>query len=286
MPAEAAVTLSDVLSRAHAHNDYEHDRPLRDALELGFTSVEADVWLEGGELLVAHTWFGLDEARTLESLYLEPLLERTTAHAGRVYADWPHSVQLLIDLKSEGEATYMALHDLLARYRAMLTTFVDGEAHEAAVTVVVTGNRPRALMQEQYVRYAAYDGRGDELDGAGPATFMPLVSDRWGALFDWNGDGDMPPDERQRLHDYVRAAHDSGRRVRFWSTPDDFPHCLAVWRELLAAGVDYVNSDQLPALSRWLTSADPRPSTPSVDWFKPSELQGPDYRRASPSLPN
>ena len=30
---------------AHAHNDYEHARPLHDALARGFGSVEADIWL-------------------------------------------------------------------------------------------------------------------------------------------------------------------------------------------------------------------------------------------------
>src|SRR4051812_2888640 len=42
------------LQRAHAHNDYEHRRPLFDALARGFSSVEADVWLSRGKLLVAH----------------------------------------------------------------------------------------------------------------------------------------------------------------------------------------------------------------------------------------
>ena len=42
------------LTKAHAHNDYEHNRPLYDALDHGFTSVESDVWLVDGELLVAH----------------------------------------------------------------------------------------------------------------------------------------------------------------------------------------------------------------------------------------
>ncbi|NVJ48512.1 MAG: hypothetical protein HWE07_15355, partial [Cytophagia bacterium] len=42
------------LPRAHAHNDYEHERPLFDALENGFTSVEADVYLIDGELYVYH----------------------------------------------------------------------------------------------------------------------------------------------------------------------------------------------------------------------------------------
>ena len=52
-PAYPAPDVSP-LPQAHAHNDYEHDRPLRDALDPGFTSVEADVWLVDGKLLVAH----------------------------------------------------------------------------------------------------------------------------------------------------------------------------------------------------------------------------------------
>ena len=42
------------LPAAHAHNDYEHARPLLDALDRGFGSIEADIWLVDGALLVAH----------------------------------------------------------------------------------------------------------------------------------------------------------------------------------------------------------------------------------------
>ena len=41
-PTEHAVVP---LVRAHAHNDYRHDRPLHDALAHGFTGIEADVFL-------------------------------------------------------------------------------------------------------------------------------------------------------------------------------------------------------------------------------------------------
>src|SRR4051812_12734941 len=48
-PAIPAIGVTmGVLSRAHAHNDYEHEHPLLDALEAGFASVEADVWLVDG----------------------------------------------------------------------------------------------------------------------------------------------------------------------------------------------------------------------------------------------
>lgn len=42
------------LEKAHAHNDYEHERPLFDALSHGFTSVEVDVHLVDGKLYVSH----------------------------------------------------------------------------------------------------------------------------------------------------------------------------------------------------------------------------------------
>ncbi len=47
---DAAVPLA----RAHAHNVYEHERPIFDALSHGFTSVEADVWFVNGERLMGH----------------------------------------------------------------------------------------------------------------------------------------------------------------------------------------------------------------------------------------
>ena len=58
---------------AHAHNDYEHERPLHDAMESGFNSVEADVYLIEDKLLVAHDRRDTTPQRTLQSLYLDPL---------------------------------------------------------------------------------------------------------------------------------------------------------------------------------------------------------------------
>ena len=73
------------LIHTHAHNDYEHKRPLFDALDHGFCSVEADVFLERDQLLVGHTTQDLQPERTLEKLYLDPLRERVRANNGRVY---------------------------------------------------------------------------------------------------------------------------------------------------------------------------------------------------------
>src|SRR4051794_37229130 len=77
------------LKNAHAHNDYLHRRPLFDALDQGFNSVEADVFLVDGKLLVGHSILELKPGRTLESLYLDPLRDRVRANGGKVYRDSP-----------------------------------------------------------------------------------------------------------------------------------------------------------------------------------------------------
>jgi hypothetical protein len=141
------------LDRAHAHNDYEHRRPLFDALHHGFTSVEADIWLQDGELRVAHEAVDTVPGRTLESLHLEPLSYIVRANRGQVYPARAEPVQLLVDIKSDGAATYRALDKALQRHRGMLTRFGPDGTAPGAVEVVVSGNRPREQMASDPVRW-------------------------------------------------------------------------------------------------------------------------------------
>jgi len=237
---------------AHAHNDYRHDPPLIKALEHGFTSVEADVFLVGDKLCVAHDPGEIRPERTLQALYLDPLRERIRKNEGRVYRDGP-GFTLLIDVKSAAEPTWRRLHEILAEYREMLTTFGPSGRKDGAVLVIVSGNRSLEQIRSQQIRYAGYDGRLTDLDSEIHADVIPLISDRWGAHFAWQGVGPMPPEERRKLADVVARAHAKGRRVRFWATPD-LPGSAreAVWRELLSAGVDLINTDDLAGLRRFL----------------------------------
>ncbi|TDK25755.1 hypothetical protein E2F48_11005 [Arthrobacter crusticola] len=255
-PAPAAqdgVNLGEPHAAAHAHNDYEHDRPLLDALEHGFTSVEADVWLVDGELLVAHDRGDVRAGVTLESLYLEPLDALVAGHGGSVYPGWDGEFQLLIDIKSQAAPTYAAIEEELAGHRTMLTRYTHGKTKAGAVTAVISGNRPLSVMSAADQRFGFYDGRAADLGSTLPAGLMPLISNNWQQLFSWQGVGGMPAAERDKLTTYVGAAHAQGARVRFWATPDlPGPAREAVWAELLAAGVDHINTDDLAALERFL----------------------------------
>ncbi|NBO93760.1 MAG: hypothetical protein EBV06_15850 [Planctomycetia bacterium] len=236
------------LPRAHAHNDYAHPRPLHDALDHGFCSVEADVFLTNGKLLVGHSWpeiwLDVGGKRTLEALYLAPLRKRIRQR-GAVY-DARTPFFLMIDLKTDGSATYAAVDTLLAKYADVLSITRDEKHTPGPVTVVISGNVPREVIRAQKLRYAGIDGRPGDLDSKASPDLMPWISDAW--KFRWRGEGPMPERERAKLREMIRLAHAAGRRVRFWATPEN----PAVWRELTAAGVDLLNTDQLGRLRDWL----------------------------------
>lgn len=245
-----AATPSDPvpLVHAHAHNDYEHPHPLTDALECGFCSVEADICLVDGKLLVAHNRFQVRPDRTLQSLYLDPLRQRVKANGGRVYRGGP-PFWLLIDIKGDGPEVYAALRDVLKEYADLFTVFRQGEdgkpteAERHAVTAVLTGDRPAALVAADKVRYCAIDGHLEDLDAEppAPADLIPWVSSQWGKSFAWKGVGTLPEEQRQKLKAIVNKAHAQGRLIRFWGGPDN----RAAWAELRAAGVDLLNTDDL-----------------------------------------
>ena len=242
-----AEESSKPLGQAHAHNDYYHKRPLLDALSHGFCSVEADVFLKNGKLLVGHFQFELREKRSLESLYLEPLAKRVKANGGSVHKT-KAPFHLMIDFKTDGRKTYAALQPLLEKYRFMLTEFGPDKTKTKAVTIVISGSRPRASMEKQAKRLAGYDGRMSDLGKGASPHFMPWISDSWRSHFKWRGKGDLPAAEQAKLKRIVQQAHKDGQKVRFWAAPDN----PATWAVLQQAGVDFINTDRLEALANFL----------------------------------
>jgi glycerophosphoryl diester phosphodiesterase len=263
---------ADPLDRAHAHNDYAHARPLLDALAQGFNSVEVDVHLVGDELLVAHDADEVDPERTLEALYLAPLRDHIQRHDGSVHPGRP-PLLLLIDIKTGAEVTYARLHPLLRRYADILTMHVGDLEVEGPVVAVLSGNRPRSALLAAPVRFAGYDGRLVDLEDSGglPRTFMPLVSQEWGAVSEWSGEGVPPPQLRRELTRLADRAHAQGRRLRFWGSPDR----AEVWRVLRDAGVDLINTDDLSGLRAFLAGDTPAPPRRMrTDGLGPTSLSG------------
>jgi N-acyl-D-amino-acid deacylase len=237
------------LIHGHAHNDYEHKRPLFDALDNGFCSVEADIYLINGKLLVAHERFQTKPEKTLQSLYLDPLRERITKNGGRVYPGGPEC-NLLIDIKTDWKTTYPVLRDVLKQYSDILSAFHPDSKTTNAITAVITGNRSKEMFAGKTERHCGLDGELADLDSNISADLIPWISSNWSSTFHWNGHGQMPADEKSRLKEIVAKAHAKGCRLRFWGSPDnpDF------WRELMDDGVDLINTDKLPELRHFFES--------------------------------
>ena len=235
------------LLHAHAHNDYEHKRPLLDALDHGFCSVEADVHLVDGRLLVAHTRSSVRPERTLQALYLDPLRERVKKNGGHVYPAGPEFT-LLVELKSDWRTSYPVLRDILKQYTGMLTAFRAGATQTNAIRVIITGHRAKEMFADETVRYASLDGDLADLDSGAPADFIPWISSSWGQSFKWRGSGAIPEADKLKLKAIVVKAHQQGRRVRFWGAPDQ----PVFWAEMLTNGVDLINTDDLDGARSFL----------------------------------
>ncbi|MGQ4420464.1 hypothetical protein ACN6LA_000504, partial [Streptomyces sp. SAS_269] len=176
------------------------------------------------------------------------------ADHGSVYRGRRRPLQLLIDIKTEGSSTYLELDRHLRRYPHLFTTYAHGRVHPGPVTAVISGDRAaRSPMESQTGRRAFYDGRLTDLGTPSPASLIPLISDNWTLNFTWLGEGPFPDTERDKLRGITGAAHARGQRIRFWATPDTAgPARDALWSELLAAGVDRLNTDDLAGLETFL----------------------------------
>ncbi|UFH56728.1 histidinol-phosphatase [Spirosoma sp. KNUC1025] len=235
------------LRNAHAHNDYEQSRPLWDALDHGFTSVEADVHLMGDTLYVAHNRPTLrNSAATLENLYLKPLAERIRQQKGQVLAGYTGPFYLMIDAKTQADSTYQAIDKLLQRYRSLLN--LGNQKQPGAVTVVLSGNRPVQTLVKSKGRLVALDGRPDDIGKGYTPAMMPIISDNYTNQLGWRGQGDIPDDQFQKLRQLAERVHRENKKLRLWNSPED----PVVWAKLREAGVDYLNTDQLELVRDFL----------------------------------
>ena len=249
LSAATASAQNIILPNAYAHNDYWHRRPLLDALDNGFTYVEADVYLRNGKLIVTHILPYFKNKKTLEELYFKPLLQYINDNA-RSATPVTCPLTLMIDIKSNAEKTYKVLSVLLQKYKAILSGYQNGELTMRDVSVVITGHKPYNLLTGEQDRLAFLD---EDLTQAGKdssSNIYQVASCKYSSLVRWKGKGSISADDVQRLEYFVMQAHKNGRKVRLWGSPDK----TKVWSELLKCNVDLINTDKINRLRAFLTS--------------------------------
>lgn len=252
--AQGSCTVGSPIP-AYAHNDYENEHPLYDALALGYQGVEADVHLVRGQLLVAHDRFQVSDDRTLESLYLAPLAARVHRCGTVLHGGTP--LLLNVEIKTGEERAYRALRRLLGRYRGMLTTVTAGVEHVGPVQVVLVGwHPPVEALAEEPERLTAVQWmirRPDDRVPDAPAHLIRLVSLDYGTTIGWSGSGVRPAAVRAML-EALSGARDAapGRVARVYDVPLD----ATVYRVLLEFGVDLVGTKDLAGTRTLLGTRD------------------------------
>ncbi|RAH41359.1 uncharacterized protein BO95DRAFT_456648 [Aspergillus brunneoviolaceus CBS 621.78] len=175
----------------HSHNDYWRDIPFYSGLSQGCISTEADVWLYNGTLYVGHDESSLTEKRTLESLYINPILDvlqrqnptsrfvTSPTKNGVFDTDTSQTLYFFIDLKTSGPETLDAVIKALEplRARGYLTTLKDNTTiTEGPVTVIGTGNTPLDLVGPVANRDYFFDAPLDQLGEGQFADVTGLIS--------------------------------------------------------------------------------------------------------------
>lgn len=233
------------LKNAHSHNDYTRSQPFTKAYLAGFGSIEVDLFLVEGKLLVAHELEEVRQENTFERLYLRPILEAYTQSESDHLYPQQGQLQLVIDLKSEAKPTLKRLTAVLSPYKNLFET----QDRSAAVKIVISGNRPIPANYSAYDDIFWFDGRIDEVYNASELDRIGMISAPFSAVSNWNGIVPIPQGDRQKIVEIVRSVHQLGKTFRFWGSPDQHE----AWATFLTLNIDFINTDQVEELKEYLS---------------------------------
>lgn len=224
---------------AHSHNDYEQAQPFHLAYSQGFGSIEADVFLRNDSLFVAHEYKEIQSDRTLESLYLRPILAVLKKNKGIIYPNYP--LQLLIDLKTDYHSTLPVLETVLKPVQEHLYP-------EGSVKIVISGSLPPPEDFKQYASFIYFDGRPEISYTEEELERVALISQNAWKYSLWDKAGlSLQPD---KLKEIVKQVHALGKPIRLWATPDK----ENTWKLLKSLEVDFINTDRIMDLANYLNN--------------------------------
>jgi alkaline phosphatase len=228
------------VANAHSHNDYENPVPFHTAYNAGFGSIEADIFLQNGELIVAHDTIELKKHRTLEEYYLMPLFYAVQKNNGHAYPDTTRQLQMLIDIKTDSINTLNKLIEILKQIPLL--------SNNKSIKWVITGNRPASSLFITYPSFILFDGELNKEYSKQSLTKIVMLSDDFKTYSQWEGRGDITASDKSILKKEISKAHDLHKPVRFWDAPDN----MNAWKQFMQLKVDYINTDHINELADFL----------------------------------
>jgi alkaline phosphatase len=219
----------------HSHNDYSQPIPFFSAYNARMNSIEADVFLSGNELFVAHELKQIVPGKTLKSVYLEPLYKLYKKNGNQPYPNEGRSLELVIDIKENYAKVIPEIIRQLQGYKDM----IDPALSKKPVKIVLSGDLPVASLYANYPAYLSFDGRPGIAYTAGQLKRVAMISDDMHSYTDWNGKGNPAVADTLKLLKVIADAHRLNKPFRFWGTQDSYN----TWIELENLGVDWIGTD-------------------------------------------
>ena len=218
----------------HSHNDYNRTVPFWEAYSQHCASFEADVFLQDGEILVAHNRKDVTAERSLRKMYIEPIVKTFRENGGRMWKGSDDRLQLVVDLKT-GES--------LPGVIALAEEYPDVFTTENGVKIVITGDEPAPEDFGKWPAWLWFDG--DFKDGK--LNYTPEQLKRIAMIStdfrkfarNWNGKGRMINSELEAVTKAIETAHEAGKPIRFWDAPEG----TTAYFTFHKLGVDFFNTD-------------------------------------------
>lgn len=237
-----------ILQKGHSHNDYRQKRPLYDALELGFCSIEIDVYVKNERLIVSHLPIFLNQKPDIESLYFQPL-SKLTADSLFEKSFQKQPLILMIDIKNEPEKALELLRTKIEMLKNSLCYPNQNCGNNALIQICLSGRKPMSGNFSDSSRYYTIDGSiAGNLNSDLPYSLLQRLSDPLKKHF--NSKNKLNKEEEKILQQLVWKAHAKGRQIRFYAAGNH----NQLWKQLHHADVDWVNVDKLRRYAEFVQS--------------------------------
>lgn len=217
--------------KIHSHNDYLQKAPFWEAYAAGASSIEVDVILKDGQLMAAHEMESINPAKTLQSLYLDPIREGIKNELIEEI-----NFTLLVDLKTSALPTLEVLQEIMLDYIDLTYS----ENNPKGLKLIISGNRPEVEDYQNYPEWMLFDYQSTDLNDNLPWSKIGMVSLSFRQFSIWNGKGRMVETQQEKLQNFIDKVHSFNKPVRFWGTPDS----KTAWKAFFEMGVDYINTDK------------------------------------------
>jgi hypothetical protein len=242
----------------HSHNDYLQKRPLYEAIELGFGSIEIDICLTGKkELKVAHIPWFLAGKKDIDELYFTPIAKMIEEKDPRFNYSKEFPLNLLIDFKKNADSTYKYLKLVFIKYSKYITQYYKGKViYKGPLVINITGNQPWNALMKDSVTYCLMDGpiwlTDSSIDHKGFSDidtsrlkYMGRVANDWQSLMAFKKHFKSEDEFCSSVKANLQQYHDHGLTTRFHGVPNN----EKAWMIIAKCGAHWFNVDKLQRFS-------------------------------------